>query len=309
MAFCSVSHVKLQINLHIPKKSSTFARKTCNMTETKRFKDIVVTEDLRDLLSEQGAAHGRAYMWQCRRGQIQFKYADNTYTMRRDDLLFSPANRLPDILNQSRDFRCTVFALDGKKTEDILYACLRKETDWIDKLHFVLRHPMIHLSPRQVKLIDSYRQLVHLYADETGRYRRRVAFLQGQSIIYELLSWVDEVMRPSGDSRTIVSSRMNQLYVAFLKLLDDFFRLSEPSLPHMYWQVATSHDTRYLVQRKQTAFALYRPECEANSIPFAFRYGGCFLQVLPQAGRCFSGSVPRKQIVVQIAINIFFVLV
>jgi AraC-like DNA-binding protein len=148
-------------------------------------------------------------------------YADNTYTMRRDDLLFSPANRLPDILNQSRDFRCTVFALDGKKTEDILYACLRKETDWIDKLHFVLRHPMIHLSPRQVKLIDSYRQLVHLYADETGRYRRRVAFLQGQSIIYELLSWVDEVMRPSGDSRTIVSSRMNQLYVAFLKLLDE----------------------------------------------------------------------------------------
>jgi AraC-like DNA-binding protein len=221
MAFCSVSHVKLQINLHIPKKSSTFARKTCNMTETKRFKDIVVTEDLRDLLSEQGAAHGRAYMWQCRRGQIQFKYADNTYTMRRDDLLFSPANRLPDILNQSRDFRCTVFALDGKKTEDILYACLRKETDWIDQLHFVLRHPMIHLSPRQVKLIDSYRQLVHLYADETGRYRRRVAFLQGQSIIYELLSWVDEVMRPSGDSRTIVSSRMNQLYVAFLKLLDE----------------------------------------------------------------------------------------
>lgn len=206
--------------MHIPKKSSTFARKTCNMTETKRFKDIVVTEDLRDLLSEQGAAHGRAYMWQCRRGQIQFKYADNTYTMRRDDLLFSPANRLPDILKQSRDFRCTVFALDGKKTEDILYACLREETDWIDKLHFVLRHPMIHLSPRQVKLIDSYSQLVHLYSEETGRYRRRVAFLQGQSIIYELLSWVDEVMRPSGDSRTIVSSRMNQLYVAFLKLLE-----------------------------------------------------------------------------------------
>ena len=202
------------------------------MTETKRFKDIVVTEDLRDLLSEQGAAHGRAYMWQCRRGQIQFKYADNTYTMRRDDLLFSPANRLPDILKQSRDFRCTVFALDGKKTEDILYACLRKETDWIDKLHFVLRHPMIHLSPRQVKLIDSYRQLVHLYADETGRYRRRVAFLQGQSIIYELLSWVDaEMVRQSDDAINSpadmhagtygqTNSRKNQIYVSFLQLLE-----------------------------------------------------------------------------------------
>ena len=189
--------------------------------QIKRFKDIVVTSDLNDLLLENGSAFGRSYMWQCVAGEITFEYAGTTYTMYANDLLFSPANRLPRVLSQSSGYRCVIFALDGKKVEDILYACLRDEDDWIEKLHFILRHPIIHLSPRQLKLITAYRGLVPLYSEETGRYRRRVAFLQGQSIIYELLSWVDEVMRPSGDSRTIVSSRMNQLYVAFLKLLDE----------------------------------------------------------------------------------------
>ena len=190
--------------------------------DIKRFKDIVVTSDLNDLLLENGSAFGRSYMWQCLAGEITFEYAGTTYSMQPNDLLFSPANRLPRVLSQSPDYRCVIFALDGKKVEDILYACLRDEDDWIEKLHFILRHPIIHLSPRQLKLITAYRGLVPLYSEETGRYRRRVAFLQGQSIIYELLSWVDEVMRPSGDSHTIVSSRMNQLYVAFLKLLDRF---------------------------------------------------------------------------------------
>lgn len=189
--------------------------------QIKRFKDIVVTSRLDDLLMEGGLAFGRSYMWQCVAGEITFEYAGSTYAMLPNDLLFSPANCLPRVLSQSSDYRCVIFALDGKKVEDILYACLRDEDDWIEKLHFILRHPIIHLSPRQLKLITAYRGLVPLYSEETGRYRRRVAFLQGQSIIYELLSWVDEVMRPSGDSRTIVSSRMNQLYVAFLKLLDE----------------------------------------------------------------------------------------
>lgn len=189
--------------------------------QIKRFKDIVVTSRLDDLLMEGGLAFGRSYMWQCVAGEITFEYAGTTYTMYANDLLFSPANRLPRVLSQSSDYQCVIFALDGKKVEDIFYACLRDEDDWIEKLHFILRHPIIHLSPRQLKLITAYRGLVPLYSEETGRYRRRVAFLQGQSIIYELLSWVDEVMRPSGDSRTIVSSRMNQLYVAFLKLLDE----------------------------------------------------------------------------------------
>lgn len=189
--------------------------------QIKRFKDIVVTSRLDDLLMEGGLAFGRSYMWQCVAGEITFEYAGSTYAMLPNDLLFRPANCLPRVLSQSSDYRCVIFALDGKKVEDILYACLRDEDDWIEKLHFILRHPIIHLSPRQLKLITAYRGLVPLYSEETGRYRRRVAFLQGQSIIYELLSWVDEVMRPSGDSRTIVSSRMNQLYVAFLKLLDE----------------------------------------------------------------------------------------
>ena len=189
--------------------------------EIKRFKDIVVTSELDDLLLENGLAFGRSYMWQCLAGEITFEYAGSTYTMYANDLLFSPANRLPHVLEQSPDYRCVIFALDGKKVEDILYACLRDEDDWIEKLHFILRHPIIHLSPRQLKLIAAYRGLVPLYSEETGRYRRRVAFLQGQSIIYELLSWVDEVMYPSAAPHALVSSRQNQLYVAFLKLLDE----------------------------------------------------------------------------------------
>ena len=151
--------------------------------QIKRFKDIVVTSDLNDLLLENGSAFGRSYMWQCVAGEITFEYAGTTYTMYANDLLFSPANRLPRVLSQSSGYRCVIFALDGKKVEDILYACLRDEDDWIEKLHFILRHPIIHLSPRQLKLITAYRGLVPLYSEETGRYRRRVAFLQGQSII------------------------------------------------------------------------------------------------------------------------------
>ena len=93
--------------------------------QIKRFKDIVVTSDLNDLLLENGSAFGRSYMWQCVAGEITFEYAGTTYTMYANDLLFSPANRLPRVLSQSSGYRCVIFALDGKKVEDILYACLR----------------------------------------------------------------------------------------------------------------------------------------------------------------------------------------
>ncbi len=198
------------------------------MKEIKNFKDIVVTNNWKDLLIPESKAFGRSYMWQCLRGSIVFEYAGFTYTMTRNDMLFSPANRVPALIKQSKDFRCIVFALDGKKVEDILYSCLRDEPDWISKLHYILRHPILHLDERQMNLVDSYHRLVHLYSDENGHYRKKVAFLQGQSIVYELLSWVDAEQKKQAlrqeaasiPSEILSTSRINNLYVSFLQLLE-----------------------------------------------------------------------------------------
>lgn len=83
--------------------------------QIKRFKDIVVTSDLDDLLLENGSAFGRSYMWQCLAGEITFEYAGTTYTMYANDLLFSPANRLPRVLSQSPDYRCVILRWTERK--------------------------------------------------------------------------------------------------------------------------------------------------------------------------------------------------
>ncbi|MGN0235797.1 MAG: helix-turn-helix domain-containing protein [Paludibacteraceae bacterium] len=197
------------------------------------FKDIQLLHSISELCEQQRATAGLAYMLQVTRGHLQTTYADCAYRLQEDDLLFGAVgNRLQDA-NPSEDFACTIYAIDVRTLDDILYACLRDEQGWIEKSRYLLKHPVIHLSKRQVEMIDAYRVLVRFYSDERNHYERRVAFLQAQAIIFELLSWVSEAMSAqsglpaaqpasaSSSQTTPTDTRARQLYLQFHRLVND----------------------------------------------------------------------------------------
>lgn len=198
------------------------------MKPYRSFKDILVTYDVDDLLMKQRKAPELAYMLQCLSGSMQMDYAGRRITLSEGDLLFSPSDRVPENMLRSDDFACQIFAIEVKTLDDILYACLREEKGWMEKLRYIMSHPVVHLTPRQIDLIEAYRVLVRFYQQEDSRYKKRVAFLQGQAIIFELMSWVAEKMANEEEPREEkgiremgTDARLNQLYLQFHMLLDE----------------------------------------------------------------------------------------
>jgi len=160
----------------------------------KTFKDIYVFDTLTKFIKHQKSVRNLVYMIQCISGKAQLIYNGKEYTFIKDDMLFSSADRMPKLLSQTKEFRCKIFATDARALTDAVFTCMRDEPGWLDKMRFLLKHPIIHISHNKVKLIQAYRDLVHFYTEEEGFYKKRVAYLQVQAIVFEMLSWVDEAM-------------------------------------------------------------------------------------------------------------------
>lgn len=190
----------------------------------KRFKYLVITNNIDDLITEGGSIQGLAYMMQILNGKIEMTYGGHTFCMQCNDLMFSPANRIPTNVICSRDFSCTIYATDSDAISEILYACLRDETNWTKKFQYIWRNPVVHLTQRQVGLIDGYKTLTQYYSESTGEYQCKISDLIGRSIVYELLSWVEEEMRKNRHKKDMkdmepLTTRINQLYFDFKQLL------------------------------------------------------------------------------------------
>ncbi len=200
------------------------------------FKDIQLLHSISELCEQQRATAGLAYLLQVTGGQLRAVYAEQEYLLQTDDLLFGAVGNILQCVEQSDDFACTIYAIDVRTLDDILYACLRDERGWIEKSRFLLQHPVIRLTKRHVEMIAAYRVLVRFYSDERNHYERRVAFLQAQAIIFELLSWVSDAMpaqgaildkipgtpRPCrGRGQDSSNTRAQQLYLQFHRLVND----------------------------------------------------------------------------------------
>ena len=188
----------------------------------KSFKDVMVFEDLNELMVRNSQTHDLDFMMLCIRGTATICYNETCYSLSKWDLFFSPASRKSELSNQSADFKYIIYAVDTVMLSDILYACLKEEYGWVDKLRFILKNPVIRLDERKFRLINSYRNLVTYYTVELGFYKKRIAFLQAQAIIFELLSWVDEaMMKMPGEWGEIGGNKAYDWYWQFRKLLVD----------------------------------------------------------------------------------------
>lgn len=194
------------------------------------FKDIQLLHSISELCEQQRATAGLAYLLQVIGGHLRAVYAEQEYLLQTDDLLFGAVGNMLQSVEQSDDFTCTIYAIDVRTLDDILYACLRDERGWLEKSRFLLQHPVIRLTKRQVEMIDAYRVLVRFYSDERNHYERRVAFLQAQAIIFELLSWVSDAMPAQGSTsekqgttktNKTADTRAQQLYLQFHRLVND----------------------------------------------------------------------------------------
>ena len=194
------------------------------------FKDIQLLHSISELCEQQRATAGLAYLLQVTGGHLRAVYAEQEYLLQTDDLLFGAVGNMLQCVEQSDDFACTIYAIDVRTLDDILYACLRDERGWLEKSRFLLQHPVIRLTKRQVEMIAAYRVLVRFYSDERNHYERRVAFLQAQAIIFELLSWVSDAMPAQGSTsdkqgttktNKTADTRAQQLYLQFHRLVND----------------------------------------------------------------------------------------
>lgn len=203
---------------------------------TKRwtFRDIVTLNSIEALLEHRKEHVGMAYMLLCQSGHMEMEYRGEKKHMRKFDLLMSAADQIPQNRIESDDFRCTIYALEAKSLDDILFACIKEEPSWMQKLRYVLLHPILHLSRRQVRLLGAYEGLIQFYsdgtlwqADSSYRLKRRVAFLQGQAMVLEFMSWIDQAMtrdKQQADtarenSSQEMNNRTNELYTRFITML------------------------------------------------------------------------------------------
>lgn len=203
---------------------------------TKRwtFRDILTLNSVEALLEHRKRHPGMAYMLLCQSGHMEMEYRGEKKQIRKFDLLMSPADQLPENRVESEDFRCAIYALEAKSLDDILFACMKEEPAWMHKLRYVLLHPILHLSRRQVRLIGAYEGLIQFYsdgtlwhADSSYRLKRRVAFLQGQAMVLEFMSWIDQAMTrdmqqadaAQKDNSPELNNRTNELYTRFIEML------------------------------------------------------------------------------------------
>lgn len=193
----------------------------------RNFKDVYISTDISDLRHKEQIAPQLAYMLLCTSGKLSMEYGGEKRFMRKNDLLFSPASRVPSYIQPSDDFTCTIFGIELNKLDDTIYACLSEEKAWIGKMQYIMDHPIIHLTQSQTELLQAYRVLVRFYSEENTHYQKKIAFLQAQAIILELMSWVDNIMPkvkkefPQASNTEVgVDYRRNQLYLQFLQLLN-----------------------------------------------------------------------------------------
>lgn len=249
-----------------------------------------------------------AYMLLCQSGHMEMTYRGERKQLNKFDLLMSAADQVPEERVESDDFRCAIYALAAKSLDDILFACMKEEPNWMHKLRYVLLHPILHLTRRQVRLIGAYEGLVQFYSDNVmanserrmakgDRLRRKIAFLQGQAMVLEFMSWID-VDQTNGKERKakgegangewMKGERANELYLRFYELLYTYGLVERrvswyaeqmhitPAYLHHICTNTTGEAPQQIISQmilKEAKQRLSRPDASIKETAFALNFG------------------------------------
>lgn len=198
------------------------------------FKNIRVSDNLDSVMSQTTDTAGIIVAVMCKAGRLRIELGrQENYEMAEHDLLLCTSDFLSKQYLYTPDFQCLIFSIPQDTLTDVVYSCLRVETNWYDKLQFLKQHPIIHMNERQIQLYEAYEQLIDLHIQESGPYSDRISDALAQAIIFEILYMLDlNIRRRIGMGELIVmnngmlstnsnKSRLNQLFYRFVQLLEN----------------------------------------------------------------------------------------
>lgn len=198
------------------------------------FKNIRVSDNLDSVMSQTSGTTGIVVAVMCKAGRLRIELGrQESYEMAEHDLLLCTSDFLSKQYLYTPDFQCLIFSIPHDTLTDVVYSCLRVETNWYDKLQFLKQHPIIHMNERQIQLYEAYEQLIDLHIQESGPYSDRISDALAQAIIFEILYMLDlNIRRRIGMGELIVmnngmlstnsnKSRLNQLFYRFVQLLEN----------------------------------------------------------------------------------------
>ncbi len=194
------------------------------------FKNIVVSDDLDELMTKPSMDTGTIVALLCRHGSLHIAGTEEgvSYDMCEHDVLLCTPDFLRGRYRMSGDFGGLVFCVPQNTLDDVVYSCLRVETNWYDKLQYIRSHPIVHLSSHQVALYEAYERLVNLHIEEPNLYRDKISDALAHAIIFEMLHILDSSMQHSinkGEAHADIlpisnKTRLNQLFYQFVQLLE-----------------------------------------------------------------------------------------
>lgn len=193
------------------------------------FKNICVSDDLDSLMQNITLPMGTVIVILCKQGRLRIE-SDNHdgYEMREHDLMLCMPDFLSNGYMYTPDFHSIIFCVQQELLNDVVYSCLRVESNWYDKLQYVRLHPIIHMNEHQIALYDAYEQLINLHIQVRSPYQDRISDALAQAVIFEILHMVEANMQQHSDfagacvigNMTANKSRLNQLFYQFVQLLE-----------------------------------------------------------------------------------------
>lgn len=197
------------------------------------FKNICVSDNLDTLVQRNAGNKSIAIAVMCKAGRLRIEPdKQENYEMAEHDVLLCTSDFLSKQYLYTPDFQCLIFSIPQDTLTDVVYSCLRVETNWYDKLQFLKQHPIIHMTQHQIQLYDAYEKLIDLHIQEQSMYSDRISDALAQAIIFEILHMLDlNIRRRIGMGELIVmnngmlstnsnKSRLNQLFYRFVQLLE-----------------------------------------------------------------------------------------
>lgn len=193
------------------------------------FKNICISDDLDRLMQNLQFPIGTVMVVVCQQGCLRIE-SDNhqSYEMQAHDIMLCMPDFLRSKYMYTPDFHSLTFCIEQEMLNDVVYSCLRMENNWYDKLQYIKRHPIIHMTAQQIAIYDAYTHLIDLHIQARSPYQDRISDALAQAIIFEILyivdtnmqqhsEFADKILSASSQSNT---SRLNQLFYQFVQLLE-----------------------------------------------------------------------------------------
>ncbi|MBQ9705687.1 MAG: helix-turn-helix domain-containing protein [Paludibacteraceae bacterium] len=154
--------------------------------------DITFSENLDELLTRFSSENDCSLIIYCTEGKLQIEINEQQYLIRPHDMLLCQPDLIISNYMRSPDMKCGAVAVRKHALDDILYLCVREDTNWWEKSKYILQHPVIHLDERQQELLLLFHRLFQLYnEDPHSRLSENVRRVFVQAAVLELLNWLD----------------------------------------------------------------------------------------------------------------------